>query len=89
MKKLLFFLKYRKIDEYSEDLQSFYQHGILTKPNYLVVIHLQKYTIYKTPSLLWTLLFDDLIDPMAFERFKNYLKVHNLLLFNHINSMGE
>ena len=69
--------------------QDLYLSGILQNQTYFIYT-LFYYKFYYEPNVaLINLLFEDLIDPITYDHFKDYSRIKSNFLYGELNSMGK
>ena len=68
--------------------QDLYLSGILQNHSYLAYTSFDFSSQATHDEALINLLFEDLIDPITYDHFKDYMRIKSNFLYGELNSMG-
>ena len=72
----------------SINAQDLYLSGILRNQSYFAYTNFGFSSQATRHEALIHLLFEDLIDPITYDHFKDYLRIKSNFLYSELNSMG-
>ena len=68
--------------------QDLYLSGILQNQSYFAYTNFDFSSQARRETALINLLFEDLIDPITYDHFKDYSRIKSNMLYGELNSMG-
>ena len=77
-----------ELETESLSAKDLYLSGILQNQSYLALTNFEMMFILLPDDALIYLLFEDLIDPITYDHFKDYSRIKSNRLYGVLNSMG-